>query len=194
MRLHSLFAAAAFMAAACVWAEPQQLAPGTWLLAGAFPEGRLPDGNTVIFQGATGLVVMDTGRHAWHAQAILDFARSRKRPITDIINSHWHLDHVSGNAAIREVYPQAQVHAGLAVERMIREVWPDARERSEANIAAGKIPKEMIPDVRGDIVTREHPEALRPDFPVTRTGTRRLDGIELELHFAANAATETDVW
>jgi glyoxylase-like metal-dependent hydrolase (beta-lactamase superfamily II) len=192
--------AAALVAAVSVFAaDPppptaQAIAPGTWLLPGTFPEGRLPDGNTVLFEGATGLVVMDTGRHASHAQAILDFARARKRRITDIVNSHWHLDHVSGNAAIRAAYPQAQVHTGLAVERMIREAWPNARERSEASIAAGRIPATMVPDVRGDIVTREQPEALRPDFPVTRTELRRLDGLELELHFAPHAATETDVW
>ncbi|MCG2594692.1 MBL fold metallo-hydrolase [Ramlibacter sp. XY19] len=199
MRLLVTFAAALVAAVSVLAADPppprpQLLAPGTWLLPGTFPEGRLPDGNTVLFEGATGLVVMDTGRHAWHAQAILDFARSHDRRITDIVNSHWHLDHVSGNAPIRAAYPQAQVHTGLAMERMIREVWPDARERSEASIAAGRIPAAMVPDVRGDIVTREQPEALRPDFPVTRTETRRLDGVELASHFAPHAATETDVW
>ena len=30
-----------------------------------------PDGNTVVFKGAAGLVVLDTGRHLWQRQAML---------------------------------------------------------------------------------------------------------------------------
>ena len=39
---------------------------------------RGPDGNTVIFVAPDGLVVVDTGRHPWHSDGILGFARDRK--------------------------------------------------------------------------------------------------------------------
>jgi glyoxylase-like metal-dependent hydrolase (beta-lactamase superfamily II) len=77
--------------------QAEVLAPGVWLIRGGFLPNRQPDGNTIVFRGPRGLTVMDTGRHRWQRQAILDFADSLHQPIVAIINSHWLLDHVSGN-------------------------------------------------------------------------------------------------
>lgn len=41
-----------------------------YLIPGAFPEGRQPDGNSVVLLAPKGLVVIDTGRHATHTQQI----------------------------------------------------------------------------------------------------------------------------
>src|SRR5687768_2602135 len=75
----------------------RELAPDIYLLAGAVPPDRGPDGNSVIFVAPNGLIVVDTGRHPWHSDGILNFARDRKLPVAAIINTHWHLDHSSGN-------------------------------------------------------------------------------------------------
>src|SRR6185436_1623174 len=75
----------------------REIAPDTFLLPGAVPADRGPDGNTVILAAPAGLVAIDTGHHPWHSDAILAFARSRQRPVTAIVNTHWHLDHSSGN-------------------------------------------------------------------------------------------------
>ena len=174
--------------------KPQVIAPKLWMIPGSWPADRQPDGNTVIFEGETGLIVMDTGRHAWHRQAILDFAREHNRPITAIINSHWHLDHTSGNADIRRKYPLAKLYTGNAVEKMIREVWPDSIARSQAFIDAGTGPSEMVQDLAGDIETRRYPQALLPDVAITESGVRVIDGVRLEFHLAPNAATDGDVW
>ncbi len=78
----------------------QSIAKGVWLIPGGIPSGREPDGNTVVFAGSKGLTVLDTGRHPGHWQAILAFAAERHTPIVAIVNSHWHLDHTSGNAPL----------------------------------------------------------------------------------------------
>jgi glyoxylase-like metal-dependent hydrolase (beta-lactamase superfamily II) len=174
--------------------RPVNLAPKVWWIPGAFPEDRQPDGNTVVFEGETGLIVMDTGRHTWHRQAILDFARASKRPVSAIINSHWHLDHTSGNADIKRTYPRALLYTGVAVEKMIREVWPASIARSQAYLDSGQAPAALAQDIKGDIETRRHPEALVPDVAVTESGSRTIDGLKLELHLARNAATDSDVW
>ena len=80
---------------------PQEIAPGVVLLRGAILPERGPDGNTVVFDAPEGLVVVDTGRHAWHSDAILAFARAGTRPVAAIVNTHWHLDHTSGNGRIK---------------------------------------------------------------------------------------------
>src|SRR5690348_18445790 len=70
------------------------------LIAGATPENRSPDGNTAVLEDAEGLIVFDTGRHPEHQAAILSLAHQRGKPVTIIINSHWHLDHSGGNRAL----------------------------------------------------------------------------------------------
>ena len=50
------------------------------------------------------------------AQAILDYAKKRGRPIAAILNSHWHLDHTTGNLDLRQIYPRADVYATTAIE------------------------------------------------------------------------------
>jgi glyoxylase-like metal-dependent hydrolase (beta-lactamase superfamily II) len=54
-------------------------------------------GNTAVFVGTDGVVVVDTKNPGW-GQAVLDKIRELTgQPITTIINTHTHGDHVSGN-------------------------------------------------------------------------------------------------
>ena len=93
----------------------EPVADGVSLLRGEFVPGRQPDGNTLLLRGRDGLVVFDTGRHAGHVQRIVDAARTARVPVVAIVNSHWHLDHVSGNAVLRDAYPKADVYASDAI-------------------------------------------------------------------------------
>ena len=69
-------------------AAPVRVAEGVYLLRDSFDSGRQPDGNSTVFAGPRGLVVVDTGRHAAHAQALLDFAAARAQPIVLVVNTH----------------------------------------------------------------------------------------------------------
>src|SRR5688572_23746841 len=106
-------------AATPVAPPPQEIAPGISLIRGAMLPGRGPDGNTVIFDAPEGLVVIDTGRHSWHSDAILAHSKSHRRPIAAIVNTHWHLDHTSGNGRIKSGHPGTQVFATNAVDRVL---------------------------------------------------------------------------
>src|SRR4029453_8402027 len=54
-------------------------------------------GNTAVFVGATGVVVVDTKNPGW-GQPLLDKIKElTSKPVTTIINTHTHGDHVSGN-------------------------------------------------------------------------------------------------
>lgn len=188
-----LFAAPAF-AGDFAPPQPQKIADDVWLLAGTYPDGRQPDGNTLIWKSPEGLVVMDTGRHPEHIQAILDFARAQNLPVVAILNSHWHLDHTSGNRAIKTAYPDARLYTGTAVLKMIAEVFPDGVKRSQATLDAGGLPDGLAEDIRLDIETRKHPQFLTPDVPVTSSGDIDLGGRTLAVELAPNAATDGDVW
>ena len=54
-------------------------------------------GNTAVFVGSNGVVVVDTKNPGW-GQPILDKIKEiTDKPVTTIVNTHTHGDHVSGN-------------------------------------------------------------------------------------------------
>src|SRR3954447_18147688 len=54
-------------------------------------------GNTAVFVGSAGVVIVDTKNPGW-GQPILDKVKElTDKPITTIVNTHTHGDHVSGN-------------------------------------------------------------------------------------------------
>jgi glyoxylase-like metal-dependent hydrolase (beta-lactamase superfamily II) len=73
-------------------------------------------GNSSVFITANGVVVVDTKNPGW-GQPLLDAIRKvTDRPVTTIINTHTHGDHVSGNVefpATVEVIAQANTKANM---------------------------------------------------------------------------------
>src|SRR6188768_3882371 len=73
-------------------------------------------GNTAVFVGASGVVVVDTKNPGW-GQPILDKIKElTPKPVTTIINTHSHGDHVSGNVefpATVEVIVQENTAANM---------------------------------------------------------------------------------
>ena len=194
--MRTLFAIASLLVAACAQAaEVRPLADGVWLLPGTFDADRQPDGNSVVFRGRTGASVMDTGRHAAHRAAILRVARDQHLPVVAIVNSHWHLDHTSGNEGIKQAFPALRVHASRAIDRVITDVWPKSTAELQSYVNGSKLlPAGLIEDLQSDIHAQSHPDAMRPDEPVTASGAREIDGRKLEVHLATNAVTDGDVW
>jgi len=172
-----------------------EIAAGTYLLDGAMYPDRGPDGNTVILEAPDGLVVVDTGRHAWHSEAILAFARERKLPIAAIVNSHWHLDHSSGNRRVKAAYPAARVYTTSAVNQAVAPGGFLAR-----NLAAAKeMSDPAMPAVEREernafIATMEAADALRPDVAVDRSGPLTLAGRSLAVHVTDHAVSAADLW
>jgi len=169
--------------------------PPAHVIPGSVPlDWRGPDGNSVILQAPDGLIVVDTGRHPAHAQAILDYARQRKRPIAAIVNTHWHLDHTTGNAEIRQAYPRAQVYATPAIEGALRSFLGRNREQADKSLADPKVPAEQKAQILRGRSRIDHPDTLRPTRPVRQSGRMRIAGREFEVHVAPFAATEADLW
>ncbi len=170
------------------------VAPGVWLIPGGILPKRQPDGNTVVFAAPKGLVVMDTGRHTWHRQAILDFAVARHAPIVAIINSHWHLDHVSGDPALKAAYPGAKVYASHAIDAALTGFLPKSVADAQPYLDSGKLPPETVEDLRNDMATIKAGQVLRPDVAIEASGALKLGGRKLQVNLASQAATAGDVW
>src|SRR6185295_13078325 len=138
---------------ACGGAQPPAPArsaydPEPTVIAGAFPTDRGPDGNSIILRAPRGLIVVDTGRHPAHQDKLLAFARQAGAPIAAIVNTHWHLDHSGGNAALRKVYPGAEIIATRAVEGALVGFFPRGRAQGDALIASGKATPQQIEDIK----------------------------------------------
>lgn len=153
-----------------------------------------PDGNTVIFDAPEGLVVVDSGRHRAHVQAILDHAVATVRPVAALVNSHWHLDHTTGNRDILAAYPQARLvasgAAAQAIEGFLARSLATARER----LADPATPADQRTRIERGVAAMEDRAAMVPADPVLVDGTQVLGGREFAVHIAPAAATEADLW
>jgi glyoxylase-like metal-dependent hydrolase (beta-lactamase superfamily II) len=172
----------------------RSVAEGVWLIASGTREDRQPDGNTVVFDAPRGLVVVDTGRHAWQLDAIVGLARERREDVVAIVNTHWHLDHVSGNPALRQAYPKLRVYASDAIDEALTGFLAKGARESAAYLKDESIPAPMREDIAADAVTVANGAALRPDVVIDRTGPQEIGGRTLEIHLARDAVTAGDVW
>jgi glyoxylase-like metal-dependent hydrolase (beta-lactamase superfamily II) len=194
--LASLAWLAAAAAPGAVGSPSAKIAPGIELLGGAFLPERGPDGNTVVIEAPQGLLVIDTGRHAWHSDAILALARARNRPIAAVVNTHWHLDHTSGNGRIKAAFPGAPVYATNAVDRVLAEGGFLARnlESSRRMLDDPKLSDTQKEEVGIFIATMAERELLRPDVIVQGSGEKSIAGRTFDVRVTAGAVTDADIW
>ena len=174
----------------------REIAPDTFLLPGAMLPDRGPDGNTVILVAPSGLVAIDTGRHPWHSDGILAFARSRRLDVAAIVNTHWHLDHSSGNRRVKAAYPEAKIYTTRAVDRALA---PGGFLVRNIEAARSRARDPNTPAVRREetelfSATMEAADTLRPDVPVERSGAVTLAGRRLSARVATDAVTAADLW
>lgn len=174
----------------------RDLARGVHLQPGGFEPERGPDGNTIIFDAPQGLVVVDTGRHAWHSDAILAYARERSRPIAAILNTHWHLDHSSGNGRLKAVFPAARVYTTSAVDRVIAPGGFLIRNMDGARemLAGTEITPIQREEVQIFLDTMAQSQVLRPDVAIDRSQRMRFAGRRFDVHVTNGAVTDADVW
>jgi glyoxylase-like metal-dependent hydrolase (beta-lactamase superfamily II) len=170
------------------------IAPHTFEIAGEIIPGHEPDGNTYLLESPQGLTVIDTGRHESHRRKIELFAEKKHTMIVAVINSHWHLDHVSGNIGLRKAYPGIKVYGSGAIDDALGGFLAKSAESSRRTLAAGKLDPVERDEIETDLATIEAGEALKPDVILSRTETLTIGGRKLQIHIARNAATAADVW
>jgi glyoxylase-like metal-dependent hydrolase (beta-lactamase superfamily II) len=176
------------LALAAALASDWQLIPGTW------QRGSGPDGNSVLIDAPDGLILVDTGRHPAHQQAIVDAAKARGKPIAAIVNTHWHLDHTGGNAEIRAAFPGIPIIASNAVDGALTGFFPRSRAVAEAHIASSKAPPEQVAEIRRDMAAMDDLANLKPSQVVAKSGPMTIAGRRLQVHLEPYAATAGDVW
>ncbi|MGZ8709833.1 MAG: MBL fold metallo-hydrolase [Thermoanaerobaculia bacterium] len=179
----SLSWACSLLFAMTVAAAPVEIAPGVHLLRGELVPGRQPDGNSVIFTRPGGAIVVDTGRHATHTRALLDFAKPKT-----VINTHWHLDHIGGNALIRREVPDVKIYASGAFDNALKGFLANYAKQLEDVIA--KTSGEEQQRYRTELALIQSGRQLAPDEVIA--GTRTVES--LEIHLEKDAVTAGDLW
>lgn len=190
--MRSCLLAFALLTASCASAEPADTS--FHLISGAVPLDKGPDGNSIILDAPEGLIVVDTGRHPEHSARIIAHAKERGRPIAAIVNTHWHLDHTTGNWDIRQAFPQVQVFASDALEGALATYLKKSREQTDVMLTDPKtsaMQRDQI--VRARAITDE-PDRIRPSRVVTSSERMTIAGRPLYVRLAKFAASEGDVW
>jgi glyoxylase-like metal-dependent hydrolase (beta-lactamase superfamily II) len=168
--------------------------PSYHLISGSVPLDKGPDGNSIFLDAPKGLILVDTGRHPEHAAKLLAYARERGKPIAAIVNTHWHLDHTTGNYDIRTAYPKAQVYATTAIEGALKGFLNRGREQADKRLADPKTPADVRAQLLRARYRLDNPDTLRPTVAVTKSARMKIAGRKLEVHVAPFAATEADLW
>ncbi|MFZ9394805.1 MAG: MBL fold metallo-hydrolase [Erythrobacter sp.] len=187
-----LLAIAALCVSDCA-AQAETPAPYA-LLPGHIDLARGPDGNTVLLDAPEGLIVVDTGRHKAHADAILERARVAGKPVAAIVNTHWHLDHSTGNRDIRLAYPKAEVIATGAGEGALAGFLAPGVARTKAMLADTATPEADRAAAARRLAAMTDRASFLPAEAVTASGTRSIAGRDVVLHVAPAAVTEADLW
>jgi glyoxylase-like metal-dependent hydrolase (beta-lactamase superfamily II) len=147
-----------------------------------------------VLDAPQGLIVVDTGRHPTHAQAILNYAKQRARPIAAIINTHWHLDHTTGNWDIRQAFPKVDVYASGALEGALATYLRQGRGQADKILADLKTTEERRSEILRGRGVIDHPERIRPNRVVGSSGRMVIAGRTLDVRLERFAATEADIW
>ncbi|WP_260582159.1 MBL fold metallo-hydrolase [Sphingopyxis sp. PET50] len=167
---------------------------GTFLIGGGFDPDRSPDGNSLILYGPEGAFVIDTGRHAEHLTLIKQGLSGIGMTPVAIVNTHWHLDHVSGNPGLKAAFPDIKVYGTSAIDGALTGFLAESAEASRRALAEGSVPVGAAADIEADLATIARGAELRPDIVIDESRDMAIAGRPLSLRVAHRAVTERDLW
>ncbi len=177
-----------------VAAAAGEIAPGVYLIAGKFVPGQQPDGNSIVFAAPQGAIVVDTGRHRAHTEAVLDRVAALGLELRAVINTHWHLDHVGGNVLVRQRHPAVRVYASNAIDEALGGFLADYRKQLTQLLASDRPTADAKEAFRRELALIDAGAQLEPNEVVASSGRRTIAGRQLELHLENRAVTAGDVW
>lgn len=179
---------------ATVAAAADEIAPGVYLVPGKFVPGQQPDGNSIVFAAPQGAIVVDTGRHRAHTEAVLRRVAALGLEPRAVVNTHWHLDHLGGNVLVRQRHPAARVYASNAIDEALGGFLADYRKQLTQLLASDRPSADAKEGFRRELALIDAGAQLKPNEVVASSGRRKILGRELELHLESRAVTAGDVW
>ena len=122
-----------------------KLAEGVYEIRHPDAPDHFSQGNSVVIIGETGVLVVDSCYLPSSArQDIVQIRQWTNKPVRYLLNTHWHNDHVQGNAAYAEAFPGITIIAqietaklmALRVDSYLSE-YPHRMERFQQELVSG---------------------------------------------------------
>jgi glyoxylase-like metal-dependent hydrolase (beta-lactamase superfamily II) len=192
-----------------VW---QRVADGVYLHGASDPLAGPVDGNSVVIVGTHGVAVIDTHVNPAATRAALaKIGTLTDKPVTHVVNTHWHDDHTNGNYVYRDAFPAVKIVSHAATLEALKREWAPMEEQRRQGYEA------LAPDdlmARADTIDDPvkaagyrvfagYVAALKPELPTLRLeypdtvfdAEYRVDlgGRELVLKWLGRGNTEGDI-
>jgi glyoxylase-like metal-dependent hydrolase (beta-lactamase superfamily II) len=140
----------------------QPVGDGIYLHTRTDPLAGPVDGNSIVVVNDEDVFVVDTHINPAAARAVI--ARIREmtdKPVSHVINTHWHDDHTNGNHAFRQAYPEARIVAHRATVSSLQGEWQAMEDQR----------REVYESVRDEDLMAAA-EAVEPEDPQRAIGIR----------------------
>lgn len=204
--------------AAAAGFKVEKLADGVYAAIRTDPPGLMVDANSLFIVNDSDVVVVDAPEAS--AEMIEALRKITGKPVSFLVNTHWHDDHVIGNAAWRKAYPGIRFigHAslreylprtGLNNRKQMIEGAPQFAGQMQAQMDKGKnlrdepISDEERSSYTSDIGLVKHymavvpgTETVLPDIDVEEGLTLTRGKRHIEVRHLGNGHTKADlvVW
>ncbi len=121
----------------------QKLADGVYAAVPTRPPGLLVESNNLFIVNDRDVVVVDTGFSPTLTREVLGELRAiTDKPVSAVINTHWHDDHILGNAVYAEAFPGVEFIA----HRLALTYLPTTGETNRQGMLSGGKP--FVADIR----------------------------------------------
>jgi cyclase len=123
-----------------------KLGEGIWEIRHPDAPDGFPQGNTTVIAGDKAVLVVDSCLLPSSAQQDIEQIRKwTQKPVTWLVNTHWHFDHTAGNGAYAAAFPGLQIVAHEETKKMIESFnpgaiarYPGRQQRFEKMLQTGK--------------------------------------------------------
>jgi glyoxylase-like metal-dependent hydrolase (beta-lactamase superfamily II) len=179
----------------CVWAPVrlcaqftvERVAPGIYATIRSEPPGQAFESNSVFIVGDSGVIVVDAQSNLPATREVLAaLRRITRKPVTALILTHWHFDHITGAGVYRDSFPgvaiiahtrtQEAIDTGGPGRRSFLESLPQAKAYFQEMLDAGKsfdgapLDEEERASISSDLRMADRYATTPVDFvPVTPT-------------------------
>ena len=127
----------------------ERVAPGIYATIRAEPPGQAFESNSVFIIGDSGVIVVDAQSNLPATREVLAaLRRITSKPVTALILTHWHFDHITGASVYRDSFPgiaiithtrtQEAIDTGGPGRRSFLESLPQAKAYFQGILDAGK--------------------------------------------------------
>ena len=126
----------------------EEIAPGVYAVVSQDPLGLANHSNAVFIVNDTDVILIDTQFTLARTRDVLAALRTvTDKPVSVLVNTHWHDDHTFGNQVVRDAFPKVEIiahartkddMAGIGVENRAQQVSGGADAVTMFRDAVGK--------------------------------------------------------